>query len=120
VTRGTAVQSRDWEEYRGAGSGSLLAPRVIVSRSSQIQLNRAAYELLGCPAQVLPLYAARHRTIGLRAATEATLHSHRVKQQTASGNTYAVVGSRAFIRHYGLEYGQLIQFSQPGAPERGL
>jgi hypothetical protein len=105
------VRSQDWEEYRGAGSRNPLAPRVTIIRYSQIHLNRAAYELLGCPAQVLLLYDARHRRIGLRAAPEASPYSHRVKQQTATRSTYAVLGSRPFIRHYGLECGRLIEFS---------
>jgi hypothetical protein len=102
---------RDWEEYRGVFSNRYLHPRVTITRYPRIHLNRAAYGSLGAPAEVLLLYDRRHRAIGVRAATDASQPGYPVKQRTAAGTSYAVVGSQAFIRHYGITCDQILEFS---------
>jgi hypothetical protein len=108
---GIALTPRDWEEYRGAFSNRYLHPRVTITCYPRIHLNRAAYELLGAPAEVLLLYDRHHRAIGLRATTDASRHGYRVTQRTAAGTYYAVIGSQAFIRHYGINGDQRLEFS---------
>jgi hypothetical protein len=100
-----------WEEYRVEISKDSVRPRVTITRHPRIHLNRAAYDLLGSPDQVLLLYDEERRAIGLRPVTNAKQHGFRVKQWNKAATYYAIMGSQRFIRHYGIDCGQLIEFS---------
>ena len=104
------MPSRYWEEYRGWSSPKSLTPRATITRQRRLSLNRAAYELLRCPARVVLLYDARHRAIGIRAATPEDSYTYEVRKQPR-GTGY-IMTTEAFIRHYAIDCSQLTVFNQ--------
>jgi hypothetical protein len=87
-----------------------MAARVSITRQRCISLNQAAYNLLGCPPAVVLLYAAGGMAIGLRADSEGTAYSFRVRPM-GKGTNY-LINATAFMRYHGIDCSRLTIFRQ--------
>lgn len=103
------MSSITWQEFGGEAANTLAA-RVSITRHRCISLNQAAYNLLGRPPAVLLLYHREGTAIGLRAVSEDTAYSIRVRPQ-GKGTTYRV-NAVAFMRYHGVDCSQLTVFQR--------
>jgi hypothetical protein len=102
---GTSV---DWEVFGGWRSSEKGALRVTLRRDRRLILNTAAYDLLGRPAEVVLLYSATRRAIGIRPTSDDTGRIFRVRQE-GKGTRYSV-DAAPFIRYYGIDHSWLTVF----------
>jgi hypothetical protein len=92
----------DFEVFKDRGARRRKDRPVVTLQKKQIMaLNPAAYEALGSPVAVELLYAAKARTIGIRAADPAQPHAYVLRQPKRSQTR--VVSVQAFLGHYGIE-----------------
>jgi hypothetical protein len=101
------VSSIDWEEYGGRQFPETAA-RATIRRDRHLSLNQAAYDLLGRPTEVVLLYSAARRAIGIRVTLEDIGRRFRIRQE-GDAPRY-VVAAAPFLRYYRIDYSQLTIF----------
>jgi hypothetical protein len=102
------VASAGWEAFRGQLPPEPTAPRVSLRQDRRLSLNQAAYDLLGCPTEVVLLYSAARRAIGIRVTPENIGRRFHVRQEGDAARY--VIESAPFIRYYRIDYSQLTVF----------
>jgi hypothetical protein len=104
------MPSISWKEFDRSDAANTLGARVTITRQGYISLNQTAYNLLGGPPAVVLLYDPGGAAIGLRAASESTAYSLRVRPR--GQGTHYVINTAAFMRRYGIDYSRLIAFKR--------
>lgn len=100
---------RDFEEFtaRATPSSSKMM-RVAIQRRGNLSLNRAAYQALGEPEQVVLLFERRTQTVGLKPAAKDVRHAYPVRRQ-ANSDSYLIAG-QGFCGWYDIPVDQTVAF----------
>lgn len=84
-------------------------PIVTVQKRGDLQLNRAAYESLGCPTFVRLYFNRATRQIGIRSSDDSVETS--IPVMAVPGNGVFIIASLSFCKTYGIKTGVTTRFA---------
>ena len=109
--------AREWIEYTGEPFPERNQILVTLYPFGQIVLNRFAFEAMGRPEAVIPLFDTKADEIGLKPASANHPNSFRVKRKSESDN--CAIRLKPFCQHHDICPDHTVRFRDP-AIEDGI
>ena len=110
-----------WTEFQGRpNGGDRDAPRVTLSRTNVLTMNKAAYEALGSPATVKLKYEEDRRVIGIMPHDPRRANAFPVKQCSGKASNIRRIHLHPFCVNFGIEISRTVLFNEIDIDREGI